>query len=145
MRVLILLLTFMSFWGGGLETLEARDRIRASLVAATQRNVGEPPESINHAAPAIRSTFGYPYVEVLGQSTRSISQGHSEWLVPSKEFFFQVTCLKQEEAGYRVTLELYQQKQLLLRADAFLARNKPLLVRGPQWGKDQLVMVLEIL
>jgi len=52
--------------------------------------------------------------------------------------------LEQEPACYRVLIELFRGKSLLLTAEVRLARNAPLFIRGPLWGQGQLVLLLEV-
>jgi len=124
--------------------IRAADKIWSALVVVTPDGSRPIPEKLEPFMPALRKAFGHDYAYILGEKSKFLTEGESEWLVPSKEFFFHVACESQLDANYLVHLELYQKKQLLLRAEASLAKQQPLLVRGPQWGKEQLVIVLTI-
>lgn len=123
----------------------AGDRIWSALVLATRETPPKPvPPALTEAAPVLKKVFGYDTFYLMGQKKRDITADVETWLVPSKELFFKVTLLKQEKTHYLVRIELYQEKKLLLSTEARLARDAPLYIRGPQWGKGQLILLLEI-
>jgi hypothetical protein len=121
------------------------DRLWSALVLATKE---DPPSSVPDAlkefAPSIRKIFGYNSLYLLGEKKRALYYGGEEWLVPSKEFFFKVQCLSQDRTSYTLHIELYRGKSLLVTTEAKLARDAPLYIRGPEWGRGQLIFVLEV-
>ncbi len=125
--------------------LTASDEIWSALVLATNETPRQsPPKPLGDFSSAIEKIFGYNSLYLLGQKKRAIGPGTTEWLVPSREFFFQITCLAREDTHYLVRIELFHNKDLLLTTEARLARNAPLYIRGPQWGKGQLLFLLEV-
>ena len=46
--------------------------------------------------------------------------------------------------GYRVNLQLFQDRQLLLETDATLSQSGPLVIAGPQIGAGQLLLLLVV-
>ena len=121
------------------------DRIWSALVLATKEN---PPSAIPSRAgevrAAIKKIFGYNSLYLLGEKKRDLFSGGEEWLVPSKEFFFKVQCLSQGATSYTLRIELYRDKSLLLTTEAKLAKDAPLYIRGPAWGRGQLIFLLEV-
>ncbi|MFZ4775798.1 MAG: hypothetical protein ACOYM3_10560 [Terrimicrobiaceae bacterium] len=125
--------------------LKASDEIRCALVLATNEiPQKKTPPALESFSTTIKKVFGYNSLYLLGLKKRGINSGVNEWLVPSKEFFFQVTCLEQESSHYRVRIELFRAKDLLLTTEARLALDAPLYIRGPQWGDGQLILILEV-
>lgn len=123
----------------------AADTIWGALVLATNEQPSKPlPNTLTSFAPTIRKVFGYDTLYLLGSKKQELDAGINQWLVPSEDFFFQVTCLAREEAHYRLQIEFFHKKNLLLTSEVRLARNAPLYIRGPQWGKGQLILVLEV-
>jgi hypothetical protein len=121
------------------------DRIWAALVLATKDSPPAPiPDALEKFAPAIRKIFGYNSLYLLGDKKRDLVSGGEEWLVPSKEFFFRVQCLSQGATSYMLRIELYRDTSLLLTTEANLAKNAPLYIRGPAWGRGQLIFLLEV-
>jgi hypothetical protein len=121
------------------------DRIWNALVLATKEDPPPPvPDTLKEFAPSIRKIFGYNSLYLLGEKKRDLYCGGEEWLVPSKEFFFKVQCLSQGPTSYTLQIELYRGKSLLVTTEAKLARHAPLYIRGPEWGRGQLIFVLEV-
>jgi hypothetical protein len=123
----------------------AGDRIWGALVLATIENSATPvPESLKELAPPNKKIFGYNSLYLLGEKKRDLFLGSERWLVPTKEFFFKVRCLSQELTSYLLRIELYREKNLLVTTEAKLAKDAPLYIRGPQWGRGLLIFVLEV-
>lgn len=142
MRRILLACSLAWFCAG---TIHASDEIWTALVLAT--NETPPPESpkrLEDFSATIKKVFGYNSLYLLGQKKKAFGSGSNEWLVTSKDFFFRVTCLDQGSAHYRLRLELYRDKELLLTTEADLPRDAPLYIRGPQWGKGQLIFLVEV-
>ena len=136
--ILLLAIGMPGAKGGG-------DRIWSALLLATKEDSPGPvPKALEKFAPSIRKIFGYNSLYLLGEKKRDLISGGEEWLVPSKEFFFKVQCLSQEETWYSLRIELYRDKNLLVTTEAKLARDAPLYIRGPAWGKGHLIFVLEV-
>lgn len=124
---------------------QAGDRIWSSIVLATRENTEKPvPRQLVAFAPTMQKVFGYNTFYLLGQKTKDIQTGQAEWLVPSKRIYMKVAILDRTPTAYRTRIELYEDKSLLITTVAMLARNAPLYIRGPQWGKGQLVILLEV-
>ena len=92
----------------------------------------------------LRRTFGYNQFEVIGQSRRALQRGESSWLAVSKHFSLHVDPRGVSSDGYRVNLQLFQDRQLLLETDATLSKSSPLVIRGPQIGAGQLLLLLVV-
>ncbi len=138
-------LCILCLLAGLLRADAAGDRIWSALVLATREDPARPaPEALEKFSPAIARVFGYNSLYLLGEKKRDLASGGEAWLVPTKEFFFRVQCLAQEPTFYQVRLELYQDKTLLVTTDVRLAKDAPLYIRGPQWGRGQLIFVLDV-
>lgn len=128
-----------------LSGIHASDEIWSALVLATNES---PPKAVPGVLedfyPTIKKVFGYNSLYLLGQKKHPIGSGTEAWLVPSKDFFFQIACLDQDATRYHVRIGLFRDKTLLLTTEAKLARDAPLYIRGPQWGKSLLVLLLDI-
>jgi hypothetical protein len=121
------------------------DRIWSALTLATiEPSAASIPESLKKLAPAIKEIFGYNSLYLVGEKKRDLFPGSEEWLIPSKEFFLKVECLSQELTSYLLRIQLYREKTLLVTTEAKLAKDAPLYIRGPQWGRGLLIFVLEV-
>jgi hypothetical protein len=128
-----------------LSPAQAGDQIWSALVLATRESdEATVPRQLEEFAPTMRKIFGYNTFYLLGQKKADIKQGDVEWLVPSKRIFLKVAVLKRQPTSFRMKIELYDGESLLVTTEAVLARDAPLYIRGPQWGKGQLVILLEV-
>ncbi len=62
----------------------------------------------------------------------------------SKFFGLHVDARGETEAGYVLNLKLYKEKELLLETDTKLSKRSPLVIKGPQVGGGQLLLVLVV-
>lgn len=129
----------------GPQKLAASDSIWSALVLATNETPPRTgPRKLERFGPTIQKVFGYNSLYLLGDSANEITSGTEQWLVPSRDFFFQVACQQRDDTRYVLRLELFRGDSPLLTTEVRLARNAPLYVRGPQWGNGQLLLLLEI-
>jgi hypothetical protein len=121
------------------------DRIWSALVLATKESTASAvPGALEKFAPTIKKIFGYNNLYLLGEKKRDLVSGSEQWLVPSEEFFFKVQCLSRGATSYALRIELYRDKSLLVTTEAKLAKDAPLYIRGPAWGRGQLIFLLEV-
>ncbi len=59
-------------------------------------------------------------------------------------FGLHVDARGESEAGYVLNLKLYKEKELLLETDTKLSKRSPLVIKGPQIGSGQLLLVLVV-
>jgi hypothetical protein len=122
-----------------------RDRIWSALALATTEDPPAPtPEPLKELAPSLKEIFGYNSFYLLGEKKRDLFHGGEAWLIPSKEFFFNVQCLSQGPRSYTLRIKLYREKKLLVTTEAKLAKEAPLYIRGPRWGRGLLIFVLVV-
>jgi hypothetical protein len=92
----------------------------------------------------LKELFGYNQFDVIGQSRKTLTTGQEDWLAQSKYFALRVDARGADEAGYDLNLQLYQEKELLLETNTKLGQSSPLVIKGPQVGGGQLLLVLLI-
>ena len=63
-------------------------------------------------------------------------------MATSKHFSLRVDARGVARDGYRLNLQLFQDRQVLLETDATLSRSSPLVIKGPQIGAGQLLLLL---
>jgi hypothetical protein len=125
------------------------DRIWSGLVCATNAATPkDPPPELREFAPRLRRIFGYNQFELVGSASNVIDEVGESWLVPSKHFWLGVrarpAAAKEARGGYLLNLQLFQDQRPLVDTEAKLAPASPLFIRGPQYGKGQLIIVLQI-
>ena len=129
-------------------TVTAGERIWSGLVVATNRPaplhlpMAGPPRPMHRFHRTLQRTFGYNQFEVIGESRKTLRTGQADWLAASKHFSLHVDTRGATRDGYRVHLQLFQDRQTLLETDATLSASSPLVIRGPQIGNGQLLLLL---
>jgi hypothetical protein len=89
----------------------------------------------------LKALFGYNQFTIIGQSTKTLVTGSEDWLASSKYFALHVDSKGETSNGYLLNLKLLQEKKLLLETEATLSKH-PLVIKGPQVGNGQLLLVL---
>lgn len=125
------------------------DRIWGAVVFATnEKSPKEAPGQLEPIAGRLRRVFGYNQFEIIGSASEKIDDQDESWLVPSPTFKLGVRARKsrskEARGGYLLNLRLYHEKRPLVDTEAKLAPGSPLIIRGPQYGKGQLLFVLQI-
>ena len=123
----------------------AAQMVWSGLVIAN--NVAQPaeiPPELNRIEGTLKSWFGYNQFKVIGQSRKTLVTGSEDWLASSKYFSLLVDSKGETETGYRLNLKLFQEKSVLLETEAKLSKASPLVIKGPQVGDGQLLLVLVV-
>ncbi len=117
-------------------------------------NVEKPqviPAELARIEPTLKELFGYNQFEVIGQSRKTLMNGQEDWLASSKHFALHVDAQGPSEGGYIVNLKLMQRDstepptdQLVLETATKLSKRSPLVIKGPQIGNGQLLLVLVV-
>ena len=129
---------------GGVAAADASQMVWSGLVIAN--NVAQPdeiPAELRHLEGTLKTWFGYNQFKVIGQSRKTLVTGSEDWLAASKYFSLHVDSKGETEAGYLLKLKLFQEKSVLLETEARLSK-KPLVIKGPQVGDGQLLLVLVV-
>lgn len=110
-------------------------------------NVPQPtaiPPELTKLEQTLKDLFGYNQFELIGQSNKTLKTGQEDWLANSKYFRLQADARGENDAGYKLNLKLYKENDVLLETDADLSRSSPLVIKGPQVGSGQLLLVLVV-
>jgi hypothetical protein len=118
-------------------------KVWSGLVMATNAPRPRPaPMEMHSFDQTLQRTFGYNQFELIGVSRKALQSDETNWLATSKHFSIRVDPRGISRDGYRVNLQLFQDRQLLLETDATLSQSGPLVIRGPQIGAGQLLLLL---
>ena len=147
MRQPLLLFTAMALLPVLGITASARDAetVWSGLVMAN--NVPEPtpiPAELSGLEETLKQLFSYNQFQVIGQARKTLKTGGEEWRASSKYFSLHVDSKTQGNSAYLLNLQLFQEQKLLLETDARLSKRSPLVIRGPQVGDGQLVLLLVV-
>jgi YbbR domain-containing protein len=130
---------------GGAEA-RASQTVWSGLVIANNAAKPAPvsPE-LTYLEETLKDWFGYNQYEVIGQSRKVLVTGSEDWLAQSKYFSLHIDSKEgNDKTGYRVKLKLFQQSNLLLEWEAKLSKERPIIVKGPQVGDGQLLLLLVV-
>lgn len=128
---------------------EATDKIWSGLIVATnEANPKAPAPEIREFVSRLKRVFGYNQFDLVGSASNEIDHEAESWLVPSQSFYLGVrarrTASKEARGGYLLNLQLFQDNRPLVDTEAKLAPASPLFIRGPQYGKGQIIIVLQV-
>jgi len=129
----------------GTTSLYAANTVWSGLVIA--ENVSQPapiPPELTKLEKTLKDLFGYNQFELIGQSDKTLKTGQEDWLANSKYFALHVDARGENDAGYALNLKLYKEKDVLLETDANLSKTSPIVIKGPQVGSGQLLLILVV-
>jgi hypothetical protein len=124
---------------------QAAETVWSGLVIA--ENVAQPQpisSELTRIEGSLKRFFGYNQFQVIGQSQKVLKTGQEDWLATSKFFGLHVDARGESQGGYVLNLKLYKEKELLLETEAKLSKRSPLVIKGPQVGGGQLLLVLVV-
>jgi len=122
---------------------QAAETVWSGLVMADNATDPQPvPSELTRIEGLLKKFFGYNQFRVIGQSEKTLKTGQEDWLATSKFFALHVDARGETQGGYVLNLKLYKEKELLLETDTKLSKRSPLVIKGPQVGGGQLLLVL---
>src|SRR5437660_7076470 len=145
MQLKLVLLAICLTMAVGTTPLDAANSVWSGLVIA--ENVPQPapiPPELTGLEQTLKDLFGYNQFEVIGQSSKTLKTGQEDWLANSKYFGLHVDARGENDSGYSLNLKLYKESDVLLETDANLSKSSPLVIKGPQVGRGQLLLVLVV-
>jgi hypothetical protein len=145
-RSLLLLGLWLALILGEVVSARAAQTVWSGLVIAN--NVAQPdpvPAELTRMEGTLKELFGYNQFKVIGQSRKSLVTGSEDWMAQSKYFSLHVDSKEgSDKTGYLLDLKLFQEKNLLLETEAKLSKASPLVIKGPQVGDGQLLLLLVV-
>lgn len=138
----LLLLVIIALTGNA---ASAAETVWSGLLIANNSAPPEPtPPEVGRIEGTLRQLFGYSRFQLIGQTRKTLSKGDENWTAASKYFTLRVDSAGEKAGAYVLHLRLLQQDNLLLETAARLSKESPLVIRGPQVGDGQLVLVLVV-
>lgn len=145
-RPVLLLGLLLALALGGTDAAGGSQTVWSGLVIATNVEKPEPiPPELKRVEDTLKGWFGYNQYRVIGQSKNVVVTGAEDWLAQSKYFSLHVDSKEgNDKTGYRLNLKLFQEKSLLLEWEARLTKESPIMIRGPQVGDGELILLLVV-
>ena len=125
--------------------LRGAESVWSGLVIA--ENIAQPkpiPPELTRIEGSLKKFFGYNQFQVIRQSQKTLKTDQEDWLATSKFFGLHVDARGENDLSYVLNLKLYKEKELLLETEAKLSKRSPLVIKGPQVGGGQLLLVLVV-
>jgi len=131
---------------GAARSGQGSQTVWSGLVIAQNATKPEPPSpELTYLEETLKDWFGYNQYKVIGQSRKVLVTGSEDWLAQSKYFSLHIDSKEgNDKTGYRVNLKLFQESNLLLEWEAKLSKERPIIVKGPQVGDGQLLLLLVV-
>ena len=80
---------------------------------------------------------------VLGEHTQGVFKQYESWLVPSRDLFVKLDSRGPAAGGgINLGLQLWRNKDVIMKTDIVLRPGSPLFIEGPRWREGNLVFVL---
>jgi len=145
-RSVLLLSLSLALILGGAQAGQASQTVWSGLVIANNAAKPEPVSpDLTYLEETLKDWFGYNQYKVIGQSRKVLVTGSEDWLAQSKYFSLHIDSKEgNDKTGYRVNLKLFQESNLLLEWEAKLSKERPIIVKGPQVGDGQLILLLVV-
>ena len=145
-RSVLLLSLSLALIFGGAQAGQASQTVWSGLVIANNAAKPEPVSpDLTYLEETLKDWFGYNQYKVIGQSRKVLVTGSEDWLAQSKYFSLHIDSKEgNDKTGYRVNLKLFQESNLLLEWEAKLSKERPIIVKGPQVGDGQLLLLLVV-
>ena len=84
----------------------------------------------------------FPHYRLLGEHVQPLLKEYESWLVPSRGFFFKLDSRGPEpKGGVRVAVQLWRDKEVLVKTDLVLKGDRAVLVRGPALGQHGTLII----
>ena len=145
-RSVLLLSLSLALILGGARAGQGSQTVWSGLVIANNAAKPDPVSpDLTYLEETLKDWFGYNQYQVIGQSRKVLVTGSEDWLAQSKYFSLHIDSKEgNDKTGYRVNLKLFQESNLLLEWEAKLSKERPIIVKGPQVGDGQLILLLVV-
>jgi hypothetical protein len=142
-RLLLLFSVLATLTLASAQATHASENVWSGLVIANNVAKPEPtPPELIRIQHTLKELFGYNQFKLIGQGKKTLQKGDEDWMAASKYFSLHVDSKGASDTGYLLNLQLFQEKKLLLETEAKLSKRSPLVIKGPQIGDGQLLLLL---
>jgi hypothetical protein len=124
---------------------EDGDEIWTGVLLATNEASPRPmPRWLAPYSDKLQKMLGYNQFKVIGRNVERMRDSDGQWLIPTKQFYLEVKTESGRGGVYLLHFTLWHEKKMLLETKAKVMPGSPLFVRGPQYGRGQVVFVVEV-
>lgn len=103
------------------------------------------PDDIPNLTQRLAKVFPFKHFEILGQHRQDIFREYESWVVPSRDLFMKIDSKgPADNGGVNLHLQVWRERQVLVKSDAVLRKGSPLFIGGPPWKNGRLIFVLSL-
>jgi hypothetical protein len=142
----LLLSLWLALMVSGSQAAHSSQTVWSALVVANNApQPEEAPVELKKLESTLKELFGYNQYIVIGQTRKALVTGSEDWMAQSKYFSLHVDSKQgNDKTGYVLNLKLFRENNLLLETETKLTKESPLVIRGPQVGDGQLILLLVV-
>jgi hypothetical protein len=91
----------------------------------------------------LAKAFKFQHFHLIGRHVQKVFKGYESWVVPSQDL-----CLKMDYrgpgqgGGLNLHLQLWQDKNVLVKSDTVIRKERPVVLGGPSWRGGRLIFVV---
>jgi hypothetical protein len=118
---------------------------KAEAPAQKEKVVADPAVLKNITGRLGKAFNKYQHFHLIGRHTQTVFKGWESWVVPSQDL-----CLKldyrgpTDATGLNLHLQLWQDKNILVKSDTLLRKDRPVFLGGPDWRGGRLIFVVAL-
>lgn len=128
-------------WGGLVYAVEPGHKTRESVEKGVGISLGREAEEDLRAR--LAKVFIGREFHVLGEHAQGVFKQYESWLVPSRDLFVKLDSRGPAAGGgINLGLQLWRNKDVIMKTDIVLRPGSPLFIEGPRWRDGNLVFVL---
>lgn len=125
------------------------NKIWSGLVIATNEKDAHPaPAELRDFASRMQRVFGYNQFELESSAEKELGERGESTVDLGKGFRIELRARralsKEARGGYLLNIRLFLRDRPLVDTEAKLAPGSPLFIRGPEYGKGHLIVVLQV-
>jgi hypothetical protein len=114
------------------------------LFATNEHPPNAPPRWLAPFSGRLRKIFGYNQFMVIGRHVETMAISDGQWFIPTRQFFLEVETRQSRSGAYDLHFTLWHERKMILKTEARVMPGSPLFVRGPQYGRGQLIFVVAV-
>lgn len=83
--------------------------------------------------------------KLLGKHNQELFKQYETWIVPSLDFFLKLDSKgPSEKGGIKTHLQIWHNKEVILKCDPVLYNGRHIIVAGPKWREGRLFLLLQL-
>ncbi len=103
------------------------------------------PKSFTPLQTRLKKVFPAERYTLIAQHTEQIFKDYESWVAPGKELFLKIDSRgPTPSGGTLIDLQVWSGEKVLVKTDATLHPDRPLIVVGPAWRRGRLLVAVSL-